>query len=348
MKRTKNLLWLLAVPLVWFASMAWDRYQWVYGANVEKGGEFKEIYIPSEATFDEVMEILRNDSILINEESFVWVAELKNYPSLVKAGHYVIDPGLTNNELVDLLRSGGQVPIKLMFRNIDNLRQLAGTVGGQIEADSIELMEQFTNTDLIQRLGFDEQTLMAMFLPNTYELYWTTDAVSFMERMNREYKEFWTNSRISKANRINLSPTEVITLGSIVEKEVIFPEEYPRVAGLYLNRLRKGWLLGSDPTIIFALQQAYPDTVIKRVFRADLKMDSPYNTYENKGLPPGPICIPSLRAIDGVLNAENHAYMYMAASVERPNYHEFSESLSQHNYYARQYHNWLNQQRVMR
>jgi len=346
--KKKNLLWLIAVPLAWAFSLAWDYYQWIYLPNVNMSEEFIELYIPSESSFEDVLEILRKDSLLKNEEGFIWVSELKNYPNLIKPGHYVIDPKLNNKSFVDLLRSGGQVAVKVMFRNIDNLRQLAGSVGSQLETDSTELLEQFGNEALITRLGFKKETIMAMFLPNTYEFYWNTSAVDYMERMNREYKEYWTSSRIDKAERLNLTPTEVITLASIVEKEVIFPVEYPKVAGLYLNRLRKGWLLGSDPTIIFALQEAYPDTVIRRVLRKDLKINSPYNTYENKGLPPGPICIPSLKAIDGVLNSERHNFMFMVASVARPNYHEFSETLSQHNYYARQYHNWLNQQRVMR
>jgi UPF0755 protein len=347
MKR-RNLLWLLSIPIIWAFSLLLEKYQWIYQANVRTDVEIVELYIPSEADFETVLELLRRDSILLDEESFLWVADMKSYPELVKPGHYVIDPGLNNNELVNLLRSGGQRPVKVMFKDIDHLRQLAGVIGKQLEADSLALLRSFQDESLIQRLGFNKATIMANFLPNTYEFYWNTDAVSFVERMNREYKSWWTSSRLEKAKKIDLTPTEVVTLASIVEKEVIFPSEYPRVAGLYLNRLRKGWLLGSDPTIIFALQERYPDTVINRVLRKDLSIDSPYNTYENKGLPPGPICIPSLKAIEGVLNAEKHTYMYMVASVERPNYHEFSETLAQHNYYARQYHNWLNQQRVMR
>ena len=346
--RKRNLLWLLSVPIIWAFSILLEKYQAVYSPNVRSDVEIVELFIPSEADFELVMELMRKDSVLLDVESFVWVAGLKHYPDLVKPGHYVIDPGISNNELVNLLRSGGQMPVKVMFKDIDNLRQLAGVIGDQLEADSLSLLNTFYDEALIQQLGFNNATIMANFLPNTYEYYWNTDAVSFVERMNREYKAWWTSARLEKAKRIELTPTEVITLASIVEKEVIYPSEYPIVAGLYLNRLRKGWLLGSDPTIIFALQERHPDTVINRVLRKDLTIDSPYNTYENYGLPPGPICIPSLKAIDGVLNYQQHNYMYMVASVERPNYHEFSETLAQHNYYARLYHNWLNEQRVMR
>ena len=256
---------------------------------------------------------------------------------------------MNNNELVNLLRSGKQTPVKLSFNNQDTFEKLAGRISQQIEADSVSLLKSFNNIDFIEKNGFNKNTAIGMYIPNTYEFFWNTSADAFRKKMLIEYKTFWNSSRLEKAKKQHLSPNEVITLASIVQKETAVVKERPIVAGLYLNRLHNKWPLQADPTIIFAIKKKLgEDTIIKRVLKKDLEIVSPYNTYKNIGLPPGPITMPDITSIESVLNAKNHDYFYMCASVTKIGEHEFAKSLSQHNRNAVKYQNWLNKQGVNR
>ena len=251
--------------------------------------------------------------MLININSFKWLANQKKYIKNIKPGRYKIDRAFSNNDLVNLLRSGNQTPVKVTFNNIRTKEDLAGVVASQIEADSISIIEYISDSIVLQNLGFNYENVACIFLPNTYEFYWNTSAKQFVNRMIREYSFFWDSNRRAKADAIELSLYEVSILASIVEKEqsVKF-DERPLVAGLYLNRIRRGMNLESDPTLIFALK----DFTIRRVLNKDKKIDSPYNTYKNPGLPPGPICIPSINAIDAVLNATSHNFIFMCAKED--------------------------------
>lgn len=324
--------------------VGFNLYNKIYTPNVTKQGF---LYIPTDSNFNDVKKLV--SPFLKKIKPFIWVANRKNYPNVIKPGKYQIKKGMTNNDLVNLLRSGKQTTVKLSFNNQDTFEKLAGRISSQIEADSISLLNAFTNLNFINNAGFDTNNCMAMYIPNSYEFYWNTSAEGFRKRMLAEYSKFWTTNRIQKAAKLKLSKTDVITLASIVQKETSNIPERPIVAGLYLNRLNDKWPLQADPTIIFALkQQLKSDVVIKRVLTKDLDINSPYNTYKHTGLPPGPISMPDISSIDAVLNAEKHNYYYMCASTTHFGKHKFAKTLSQHNRNARTYQNWINKQGINR
>ena len=242
-----------------------------------------------------------------------------------------------------MLRSGIQEPVQLVFNNIRTPEKLAGMIAGQIEADSLEILSLFSNTVLMEKHQFSRETIMGVFIPNTYEIYWNTSGEEFLDRMVREYRIFWNEKRLARARRIELEPMEVMTLASIVDEETFMKEEEVRIAGVYINRLNRHIRLHADPTVKFAAG----DMNITRVLNKHLKIDSPYNTYRHGGLPPGPIVIPSISAIDAVLNYERHNYLYFCAKEDFSGYHNFAKTLAQHNKNARSYQNALNRRKIL-
>jgi len=329
------------------AGMAYELYSRVYQPNIvlPENVSKKYIYIPTSAEFHQVVQILSESGLLINANSFEWLATTKKYTTNIKPGRYRINRNLNNNQLINLLRSGRQTPIKVTFNNLRNKEQLAGKVANQIEADSTDLLTYITNTAFLNANGFSKENVICLFVPNTYEFYWNTSAKQFMERMQKEYETFWNADRKTKAKKIKLTPFEIVILASIVEKEQnIKKEERPEIAGLYLNRINKKMKLESDPTLIFALG----DFTINRVLNKDKKVDSPYNTYIHKGLPPGPICIPSINAVDAVLNASEHKYIFMCAKEDFSGYHNFAKTYVKHMINARKYHKAMNKRKIMR
>lgn len=300
-------------------------------------GKDYSLYIPTGADFQLVKDSLYLNDLIIDPNAFEWIAQRKNYPSHVKPGRYVLKDGMSNNQLCNLLRGGLQTPVKVTFNNMRDVRMLAGRISQQIEADSLSLVTLLDNQDTLRSLGFNRQTIPALFLPNTYELYWNTDASRFVKKMKKEYDRFWDEERLAKAKAINLTPIQVSILASIVDKETNKTDEMPRIAGVYLNRLRSGWLLQADPTLVFAVG----DFELKRVLNVHKEVESPYNTYKYPGLPPGPICIPSLSAINAVLNAEKHNYYYFCAKEDFSGYHNFAKTLAEHNRNAQKYQHAL-------
>ena len=281
-------------------------------------------------------------------DAFLMVAAKKGF-SKPRIGRYLLKEDMSNNDLINLLRSGNQAPIKLSFNNQDTLEKLAGRVAQQLETDSISLLNSFTDSTFLSKNNLTEASVLQIFIPNSYEFYWNTSPKKFRDKMLKEYNLFWNYSRLKKAEALNLSKSEIITLASIVQKETAKIIERPIVAGLYLNRLKKGWPLQADPTIIYCIKKNKgQDFVVKRVLTADLEIKSPYNTYKNKGLPPTLISMPDISAIDGVLNAQKHSYFYMCANIDKLGYHTFARSLKQHNRNAAKYHKWLNKQRINR
>ncbi|MBT5090033.1 MAG: endolytic transglycosylase MltG, partial [Flavobacteriales bacterium] len=231
------------------------------------------------------------------------------------------------------------------FNNLRNKEQLAGKIASQIEADSLSIIKYITDTTFLNKLKLNTDNVACLFIPNTYEFYWNTSVEGFVNRMVKEYSDFWNSNRKKKAAEIKFNYYQVAVLASIVEKEQsIKKDERPEIAGLYLNRLKKRMKLESDPTLIFALG----DFTIKRVLNKDKKVDSPYNTYKNKGLPPGPICIPSINAIDAVLNASEHNYIFMCAKEDFTGYHNFAKTYAKHLINARKYQKALNKREIMR
>ena len=314
----------------------------IYRSNINLHSHF--LYIPTGSNYSDVIKILERDSILKDIRSFKWLAEKKNYPNHVYAGKYKLDSLMNNNELIDKIRAGSQDPVRVVFNSIRSREQLAGKISKQIEPDSASLINLFYNDSLIKNYGLNQETISCIFLPNTYEFWWNTSAEKFVYRMYKEYRIFWNHERQAKAKILNLTPEEVITLASIVDEETYYNGEMPVVAGLYINRLRKRMHLQADPTLKFALG----DFSIKRVLNVHKQIDSPYNTYKRYGLPPGPISIPSISAIDAVLNFESHSYLYMCAKPDFSGYHNFAKTLSQHNINARNYQRALNKERIWR
>jgi UPF0755 protein len=304
------------------------------------------VYVPTDSNYEGVKKIIA--PYIENMNRFEMVAEKRNYPENVKPGRFLLTKGMNSYNLVKSLRSN--VPVNLAFNNQERLENFAGRVGSQIEADSLSLLKSFKDSIFLKENGFTEENVLAMFIPNTYELYWNTSAEKFRDKMIKEYRNFWNKERVAKAAKQGLTPIEATILASIVHKESVKKDERPRIAGVYLNRLRLKMPLQADPTVIYAIKKKSNDfdQVIKRVFYNDLTMSSPYNTYMNIGLPPGPIAMPDITALEAVLNPEKNNYIYFCASVDRFGYHEFAATLEEHNKNAKKYSDWINSQGVKR
>lgn len=333
----------LVILLVFGLAFGYWAYRMIMAPNVTTAdGDDAVVYIPTGSDFDQVKTILYDATLINNIKTFEWVAKKKDYPDHVKPGRYVVANGSSNNRLVNMLRGGLQTPVMVSFNNIRNVDQLAGRISKQIEADSASISALLHNKEYINGLGFNNYTIPSLFIPNSYEFYWNTDEKEFVYRMQQEYEKFWTQERLDKAAKLGLKPAQVSTLASIVCKETNKTDEMPRIAGVYLNRLKNGWLLQADPTLIFALN----DFSIKRVLNVHKEVESPYNTYKYAGLPPGPICIPSLVAINSVLDAENHNYFYFCAKEDFSGYHNFAKTLAEHNRNAAKYQQALNKRGI--
>ena len=317
---------------------------WIYSPCVViENSKDNYINIPTGSEYEDVRKIVADRGLVKNIKAFDWVAKRKNYSNFIHAGHYEFEDGLNNNDLINLLRSGIQIPVNLIFNNIRSLERLSGIVAYQIEADSSEIINLLLDENYISQFGFTHETVMGAFIPNTYEFYWNTSASGFVERMVDEYEKFWNKERKDKVAAKSLTIKQVSTLASIVDRETVRETEKSRIAGVYLNRLKRGIRLQADPTIIFAIG----DFSRNRVLKADLLVDSPYNTYRHAGLPPGPISVPSVSGIDAVLNAEDHSFLYFCARADMSGYHHFSKSLREHNRYAQKYRQALNKLKIM-
>lgn len=343
----KILLIIVLIGALAMAAFAWYVLNTAFTDNTAFNNREAHVFIPSNATIDDVVASL--EPLLKDTKSFYVIADQKKYSSNIKPGHYIIKKGMTNNDIVNILRSNN-IPIDVKFNNQERLEDLAGHISKQIEADSLSLLEAMRDTVFLKEVGLNLDTALSMYIPNTYEFYWNSSARTFRERMKTEYDRFWNESRTEKAKQLALSKEEVVSLAAIVQKETAKVEERPRVAGVYLNRLKAGMLLQADPTVIYALkrQSGDFDQVIKRVLYADLEVDSPYNTYKYPGIPPGPITMPDISSINAVLNPEIHDYYYFVADVTKLGYHKFAKSLAQHNLNKAEYVRWINSQGVNR
>lgn len=324
--------------------IAYVGYRKVYGPSVSVQEEKNaHLYIRTGSNLNDVIDLLEKQKLISNRKTFLWLAQRAGYGEKIHAGHYVVKNGMSNRALILMLRSGRQTPVKVQFHNLRSCEQLAGTIGLQIEADSNEIVRLLQDERFDAEVGFKRETVLCMFIPNTYEFYWNTNAKDFIKRMCREYKKFWNDERRKKAESIGFTPIETSILASIVDQEAMIGSEEPIIAGVYINRLEKGMYLQADPTIRYALK----DFSIKRVLKKHLEVNSPYNTYQHYGLPPGPISIPSIAAIDAVLNYQHHKYLYFCAKDDLSGYHYFSTTLEQHLQYARMYQKALNKLRIL-
>ena len=321
---------IIAVALVIFAvlltSFTFYGYQILYASNILVDEDDRYIYITKDETFADLQDRFYEEKVVGDLLSFSFIAKLMNYDELVKPGRYLLRSGMSNLQAIQLLRSGAQEPTSVTFNNI----RLIDDLGEQITSSVLLQPDEF-NAALEAFIaendeGFNKQNIISMFIPNTYEVYWTITGEELIARMNQEYRKFWTDSRKEKAGQIGLSPLEISTLASIVQAENSQNDEGKRIAGLYMNRLKRNMRLHADPTVVFAVG----DFTLKRVLNEHLEIDSPYNTYKNGGLPPGPINMPTIQNIDAVLNFEDHTYLYMCAREDFSGYHNFASDYNQH------------------
>lgn len=307
-------------------------------------GETADLYIPTGADFDDVLTLLNAKSLLADEDAFVLMSNLMSYTSGVKPGRYKLSPSLSARSLVRILRAGAQTPVNVTFNNLRTLESLAGVVARYVEADSVELLAAMGDSSLLAGWGLTRATAPAIFLPDTYSVWWNEAPRSFVVRMRREFDAFWSPRRLAKADSLGLTPVQVSILASIVEEESNLHDEQRTIASVYLNRLRIAMPLQACPTLKFAIG----DFSIKRVTFADMKVESPYNTYKYAGLPPGPIRIPSKGAIMAVLEAPDTDFLYFCARPDGSGRHDFARTLAQHQRNAARYHQALNSRRVYR
>jgi len=312
------------------------------GPGIYPRGWKNTLYIPTGSTYSQALDSIYSTFDVRGKKLFEWVARMRKYPGLVKPGRYVFDKKTSFLKFLSTLRTGRQTPVNVTFSNVRTLYQVAARVGDKIEADSTSLIAYLLKESNYSADGFRKETVISVFIPNTYELYWNTQAPGFFEKMLKEYRKFWNGQRLRKAGEERLTPVEVSTVASIVDEETIRPDEKARIAGVYLNRLKRGMALQADPTIKFALN----DFTLTRILYKHLQVDSPYNTYKHPGLPPGPINCPSVESIDAVLDAEKHDYIYFVAKADNSGYHVFSRTLTEHNHYASEYQKYLDKRKI--
>ncbi|REJ80588.1 MAG: endolytic transglycosylase MltG [Bacteroidetes bacterium] len=337
-------MWAVVLALLLIvAIMGRTIYKRLYHINVSKQIESTPyLLIPTGSDFDDVVTLLKQKNALIDENSFRWTAEQMKYTERIKPGRYKIEAGMNNKELIALLRSGRQSPVNLVFNNIRTKEQLAFRVAEQIEAGPDAVLNLLNDPDYTAKLGFTVDNVLSLFIPNTYEMYWNTSADKFIVRMHQEYQKFWTQEKMKKAELTGLTPIEVSILASIVQQESNKKDEAPLIAGVYMNRLKKDWKLEADPTLVYAAG----DFSIKRVLNIHKKIDSPYNTYKYKGLPPGPICLPEIVYLNSVLDYSQHSYMYFCAKDDFSGYHNFATNYIQHLLNARKFQRALNKRGI--
>ena len=302
--------------------------------------------------------IVSNDSVLFtdsiskyikSEKTFYKVAERLGYLDNIKTGRFKINKGIGNKELVTSLKFNN-TPLTITFNNQERVENLAGRIAKQIYADSTALMNSFTDKDFLVENKFNKENILSIFIPNSYQVYWDIEPDQFRDKMLLEYEKFWNKSRTEKAKNIGLTKKEVTSLASIVQKESVKVDERPIIAGVYINRLNTRMRLQADPTVIYSIKDYYKnfDTIIRRVLYRDLRLNSRYNTYRINGLPPGPISMPDISAIDAVLNYEKHKYIFFVADPYNRGYHLFARNLSEHNRNKKVYTRWLNSRGIYR
>ena len=340
-KKKKVLLFVAGLLLCILAFIGYSMYKCFYAPNV-KVGKTDFLYIPTGSNIEDVFNLLETKKIVTNIKTFKRAAKFLKY-SKVKSGRYKIVNGMSNKSLISMLRLGNQTAMRITFSgNIRSNNKIASIASRYIETDSVSILQALNDNNFLAKFGFDSRTVIGMFIPNTYDIYWNSSADAFIERMYREYEKFWNDNRKSKLQQIGLTQGEVATMASIVDEETNAVAEMPTIAGVYMNRINSGMLLQADPTVKFALG----DFSIRRVLNRHTDYDSPYNTYKYKGLPPSPICMPSIAAIDAVLNYEHHDYYYFCAKDDFSGRHSFAKTLAQHNLNAQAYQKALNSRNI--
>ncbi len=328
--------------LLLLAFTAFNYYFKYYGPNVTNKQEY--LYIKTGSNFTDVFKSIKEGGIVKDTTSFMQVAYSMKYENRVKPGKYRLHEGMGNKKFIRMLALGEQEPVKLAFQNVRLKETFAGMVGKKLEADSLSIIRLLDSAAYLKPFGFTPDNVYVVFMPNSYEMHWNGTAEKFFTRMNDEYQKFWTPARKEEAKAVGLTPIQASILASIVDAEALHDDEMPTIAGLYLNRLNRGMKLEADPTLIFALK----DFTIKRVLNKYKIFNSPYNTYLNIGLPPGPIMMPSVNAVKAVLNYQKHNYIYMCAKEDFSGYHNFATNMANHLVNARKFHQALDDRNIKR
>lgn len=342
----KRILLLISILVVLGLSyLSYNIYKAVFSPNTTFQQASQSVFISKADNIDSVLTKLT--PLLKDTSGFYQVAKRKQYSP--KPGHYVLKKGMNNNEIVNTLRSQNS-PVNITFNNAENLAEFSGKLASQLDADSLEIYRTLSDSTFLSEKDMTAQQSLSLYIPNTYEFYWNTSSKAIQNRLIEQYEAFWNTNRERKRKALNLSRLEVSVLASIVQKETVQIEERSKIAGVYINRLKRNMKLQADPTVVYALKQEYknPDTIIRRVLIKDLKIESPFNTYQNVGLPPAPLIMPDISSLDAVLNYDKHNYLYFVASTENPGYHVFSKTLRAHNRKASIYRRWINEQKIYR
>ena len=348
LKRNRKLLSIVMVPVIVAAIIIlMEVLRLVYLSNTKFVDDQVELFVDKDDTIDSVA--LKLEPYLKSVKRFKRLASIKEYDSNIKSGRYLLNKRMGNNSIINNIRQYNK-PIEIVFNNAERIENLAGILSRQLLIDSLDLLKYMTNLNVINEYGFNIDNALSMYIPNTYQMYWDSTPEILVNRMYREYQNFWTNERLEKANTMGLTAEDVMILASIVHKESYKDDEKPKIAGVYLERLDRNMLLQSDPTVIYSKKKDAKDfdMVIKRVLYKDLEIDSRYNTYRYRGLPPGPITTPSLSSIKAVLNPQKEGHLFFVADPDNPGYHLFARTLRQHNRNKAKYVNWLNRNRIYR
>jgi UPF0755 protein len=338
--KTRVFIVLAVIGFLAIGITAFKYYLKYFGPNVSNKEDY--LYVRTGSSFGDVYKTVRDKEIVNDTTAFKETAQAMNYPAVIKPGKYRLKGGMSNRRLINMLKAGNQEAVQLKFKNHRLKENMAAYIATQIEADSASIVNLLDSTAYISKYGFNADNVYANFIPNSYEIYWNTSAEQFFERMHREYQKFWNAERRSKAEKIGLSLTDVSTLAAIVDAEALNDSEMPTIAGLYMNRYKSGIKLQADPTVIFANK----DFTIRRVLNRHLMKDSPYNTYVYSGLPPGPIMMPSIKAIDAVLNYKKHNFIFMCAKEDFSGYHNFAVTQAEHQANARRFQEALNKRNI--
>jgi UPF0755 protein len=338
--KSKTLLAIGLILILVLGGTALNYYLQYFKPNIN--GKQEYLFIKTGSDFNDVYATIKSENISRDTLSFLNAAKNMQYSGKIKPGRYRLQEGMSNRAFINMLKAGNQEAVKISFQNVRLKHTLAGMVSKKLECDSASISKLLDSTEYVQKFGFNTDNVYTIFIPNSYEIYWNTDAEAFFTRMHEEYTKFWNDERKSKAKGINMSKIDVTILASIVDAEALNDNEMPTIAGLYMNRLIKGMRLEADPTVIFAAN----DFTIRRVLNKHLRINSPYNTYLNTGLPPGPISMPSINAIDAVLNYEKHDYIYMCAKEDFSGYHNYASTLSQHLINAKKFQQALNERNI--
>ena len=346
-KRKKQILIFVLLFVILLAgglAIFYLKYKAVFMDAANQRTKTVSVFIPTGSDYEQLCDSLFHKNLIADTTLFHKVAKYKNLQDNIHAGHFRLAPDVTINQIINTISGNRQTPVNVTFHHIRKIEKLAGKVSNQLELDSAILMTLLHDQDMLDSLGINKEQILGFFIPNTYEFYWNTSAIEFLTRMKQKHDRFWNEKRKRKAASIGLTPEEVSTLASIVQEETNQASEMSRIAGVYINRLNIGMPLQADPTLKYVIN----DWSIRRVLDRHKQISSPYNTYQNIGLPPGPISMPEPHVIDSVLNYEEHDYLFFFFFIDRPGYHEFSRSLREHNNKANRYRHNLNQRGIYR